>query len=81
MCAISARARPRMNTALKRQTKLLQMTLYFFTFSKEIRLDVSCESSALQRIHMKYQVLFSLKDNEKVFINVICCSLDWCFRG
>ena len=23
---------------------------------------------------MKYQVLFSLKNNEKVFINVVCCS-------
>ena len=23
---------------------------------------------------MKHQVLFSLKNNEKVFINVVCCS-------
>ena len=44
-------------------------------------LDVSCESSARQRIHMKYQVLFSLKKNEKVFINVVCCSLDWRCKG
>ena len=29
---------------------------------------------------MKYQVLFSLKNNEKVFINVICCSRDWRFK-
>ena len=29
---------------------------------------------------MKYQVLFSLKNNEKVFINVVCCSRDWCFK-
>ena len=29
---------------------------------------------------MKYQVLFSLKNNEKVFINVICCRHDWLFR-
>ena len=27
-------------------------------------LDVSCESSARQRIHMEYQVLFLLKNNE-----------------
>ena len=26
---------------------------------------------------MKYQVLFSLKTNEKIFINVVCCSRDW----
>ena len=34
---------------------------------------------------MKYQVLFSLKNNEKVqvhlFINVVCCSRDWRFKG
>ena len=29
---------------------------------------------------MKYQVLFSLKINEKVFINVVCCSLDGALR-
>ena len=63
--------------------KIQQTTLYFFYFylSKEIRLDVSCESSARQRIHMKYQVLFSLKNNEIVFINVVCSSRDWCFKG
>ena len=32
---------------------------------KKIRLDVSCESSV--NPHMKYQVLFSLQNNEKVF--------------
>ena len=30
---------------------------------------------------MKYQVLFSLKNKEKVFINVVCCSYDWRFKG
>ena len=30
---------------------------------------------------MKYQVLFSLENNEKVFINVVCCSRDWRFKG
>ena len=30
---------------------------------------------------MKYQVLFSLKNNEEVFINVVCCSRDWRFKG
>ena len=29
---------------------------------------------------MKYQVLFSLKNNEKVYINVVCCSRDWHLR-
>ena len=30
---------------------------------------------------MKYQILFSLKNNETVFINVVCCSRDWPFKG
>ena len=30
---------------------------------------------------MKHQVLFSLKNNEEVFMNVVCCSHDWCFKG
>ena len=30
---------------------------------------------------MKYQILFSLKDNEKVFMNVVCCSRDWRVKG
>ena len=30
---------------------------------------------------MKYQVLFSVKNNEKVFINVVCCSCDRHFKG
>ena len=34
-------------------------------FSGKIRLDVSSESSARQRIHMKNQALFSLKDKSK----------------
>ena len=61
---------------LKDQTKIAADDTLFFDFylCKEIRLDVSCESSARQRIHMKYQVIFSLKNNEKVFINVVCCS-------
>ena len=41
--------------------------------SKIIWLDVSCE----------YQVLFSLKNNEKIFMNVVCCSRahDWRFKS
>ena len=38
---------------------------FFFVFSEKIRLDISCESSALQRIHMKYQALFSSKEESK----------------
>ena len=34
-----------------------------------------------QRIHLKHQVLFSLKNTEKIFINVVCCSRDWPFKG
>ena len=34
----------------------------FTLFSEKIRFDISCESSASQRIHMKYHILFSSKD-------------------
>ena len=30
---------------------------------------------------MKYQVLFSRKSNEKVFMNVVCCSRGWPFKA
>ena len=52
---------------LKRQSQLQQTTLIniFSLFSEKIRLDVSSESSAGQRIHMKNQALFSSKDKCK----------------
>ena len=46
---------------------------YFMVFQKKIRLDVSSESSARQRIHLKHQALFSLKDKSKNK-NVVCCN-------
>ena len=37
--------------------------IYFFhCFSDKIRLDILCESSAWQRIHMKHQALVSSND-------------------
>ena len=38
---------------------------FFIVFSEKIRLDVSGESSARQRIHLKHQALFSSKDKSK----------------
>ena len=38
---------------------------FFIVFSEKIRLNVSCESSARQRIHLKNQALFSMKDKIK----------------
>ena len=55
--------------------------IFYFYLSKEIRLDFSCESYARQRIHLKHQVLFSLKNNEKIIMNVVCCSHDWRLKG
>ena len=37
----------------------------FFFFSEKTSLEISCESSAKQTIHMKYQDLFSLKNKKK----------------
>ena len=52
---------------------ILTFLLYL---SRKIRLDFSCESS-----HLKHQVLFSLKNNEKILMNIVCCSSDWRFKG
>ena len=38
---------------------------FFHCFPEKIRLDVSRESSARQRIHLKHQALFSSKDKSK----------------
>ena len=52
---------------LKAPTRLQQTTFIniFSLFFRKIRLDVSSESSAWQRIHLKHQALFSSKDNSK----------------
>ena len=35
--------------------------IFFFFFSEKISLDISCESSAKQTTHIKFQYLLSLK--------------------
>ena len=51
-------------TPLKRQAEFVadDIYFYFFNFSMKTSLDISCESSAMQTIHMKYQDFFSLKN-------------------
>ena len=39
--------------------------LHFHCFIEKIRLDISCESSARQRVLVKNQALISLKDKSK----------------
>ena len=48
---------------------------FYFYLSKKIRLDVSCESSAKQRINMKYLALFYQKNNENIFKAVVIGAL------
>ena len=59
-----------------KKCRLQQTTVLntFSLFSEKIRLDVSCESSARQRIHMKHQAIFSSKKN------VPCCNFAWLFK-
>ena len=51
---------------------------YFFYFSEKTSLDISCESSAWQMIHMKCQDLFSLKNKKK---NLFGCRLQQILLG
>ena len=68
---------------LKRQSRLQQATVLnvfsLFFFSEKIRLDVSSESIARQRIHMKHQALFSSidksKKNKMSFAAIFCLVL------
>ena len=45
---------------------------FFIVFSEKITLDISSESSAGQKIHLKHQALFSWKDVKNS--NVVCCN-------
>ena len=49
---------------------------FFIVFSEKITLDISSESSARQRIHLKHQALFFSKDNCKI---LKCCLLQFLF--
>ena len=69
---LSSLVMPTHDTACLILTKLQQTTfkIFYFYLSKKIRLE---------RIHLKHQVLFSLKNNEKIFMNFVCCRCDWHF--
>ena len=57
---------PRERLTLKAQSTTAAediLKYIFFNFSNKTSLDISCESSAWQTIHMKYQDLFSLNKN------------------
>ena len=54
---------------------------YFFIVFRKIRLDISCESSARQRIHMKHQAPFSLKDKNKIQLVSSAAISVWGFKG
>ena len=45
---------------------------HVFLISKKISLDISCELSVKQIIHLKCQDLFSVKNNKKNYKNVVC---------
>ena len=49
--------------------KYFSLFFFFFFFSEKIRHDISGESSAKHRIHMKHQALFSSKDKSE---SVVC---------
>ena len=54
--------------APKKQNAADDTLFFYFYLLNKISLDVICESSALQRSHMQYQVLFSPKKNDFFFI-------------
>ena len=55
--------------------------ILFHCFSEKIRLGVSSESSAMQRIHIKNQALFSSKDKSKTLKYHLLQFFVWCFKS
>ena len=55
--------------------------IFIFYFSEKTSLDISCELSAWQTIHMKYQDLFSSENKKKKIKIVVCFSCDRRFKG
>ena len=53
--------------------------IFFHCFSEKVRLDVSSESSARQRIYMKNQALFSSQDKYKKLKKLKCRLLQFLF--
>ena len=70
---------------VRRQLRLQQMTVLniFSLFSEKMELDISCESSARQKIHLKHQAFLSSEDKNKKKIKVVSAaiSLNWLFKG
>ena len=54
---------------------------FFIVFAEKIRLDVSGESSARQRIHMKNQALFSSQDKCNKIKMLSAAIFVWRFKG
>ena len=60
-----------------KEIKEAKCKIFYFYLSKKIRLDFSCES----KDSLETSSLFSPKNNEKIFMNVVCCSRDLRFKG
>ena len=53
------------------QSKIVEGNIlkkFFIIFFEKIRIGISCELSAWQTIHMKYQALFSMKNKKNTCI-------------
>ena len=75
---------PDLQLHVKCQSRLQQITfmkIFFQCLSEKIRLDISCESSARQRIHMTHQALFSLKAESKKIKVSSAAIFVWRFKG
>ena len=59
-------------------TKLGENTfiIYFSQFSKKTELDISCELSPVERIHLNYQMLLSCKIDNQVLRCLLAYSLN-----
>ena len=66
-----------------RQTKIAadDILIFYFYLSKKVRLDFSGELCLAEDSLETSSLIFSLKNNENIFMNDVCCSQDWRFKG
>ena len=60
----------RLTVKASSKTAADDILFFFHYFSEKIRLDISCELSARQTVHMKCQALFPLKNTFKKNFNM-----------
>ena len=76
---------PKENGQVKPLKHQANFVLFLFHLSEEVSLDILCESSAKQMIHLNEKKKKKKKPKKQhfkeIFQDIICCSYDWHFNS